>query len=77
MGTKENPGQIDCYGAAAPDEPIFVLRASDELAPIVVRVWAELYKGVKRDLTPKQAMKFSEAHTCAAAMERYREKKRG
>ncbi len=26
----------------APDEPIFVLRAKDKLAPIVVRVWAEL-----------------------------------
>ncbi len=27
---------------AANEEPVFVLRARDKLAPIVVRVWAEL-----------------------------------
>lgn len=77
MGTKENPGQIDCYRGAAPDEPIFVLRANDELAPIVVRVWAELYKGLKKEMTEKQALKFSEAHTCAAAMEKWRNERKG
>jgi hypothetical protein len=48
MGTKENPGRFDCYAAAAPDEPIFILRANDPLAPVIVRFWAELYQDAKR-----------------------------
>jgi len=31
-----------CINKAADDEPVFVLRASDALAPIVVRLWADL-----------------------------------
>ena len=37
MGTKANPGQFDCYAAAADDEPLFVLRANDPLAPSLLR----------------------------------------
>ena len=33
MGTKNNPGQFDCYRNAEPDEPMFVLLARDERAP--------------------------------------------
>lgn len=33
-----------CLQKAADDEPIFTLRAQDKLAPIVVRVWAQLAK---------------------------------
>lgn len=44
MATKKeelaNPN--GCLGKAADDEPIFVLRAKDALAPLVVRMWAEL-----------------------------------
>lgn len=29
MGTKNNPGKFDCYAAALPDEPLFVLLARD------------------------------------------------
>jgi hypothetical protein len=42
MGTKNNPGQFDCYANAEPDEPMFILLARDPLAPILVRLWAEL-----------------------------------
>lgn len=35
MGTKNNPGKFDCYDAALPDEPMFVLLARDP----VVREW--------------------------------------
>ena len=38
MATK-NQG-VPCYDKAAPDEPIFVLRAQDLLAPVLVRAWA-------------------------------------
>jgi hypothetical protein len=30
-----------CYAKAAPDEPIFVLRAQDRCAPKAVRMWAD------------------------------------
>lgn len=31
-----------CFNKAAHDEPVFVLRAADPLAPAVVSYWAEL-----------------------------------
>lgn len=40
MATKNNPGKFDCYANAAPDEPLFILRATDNLAPWIVRIWA-------------------------------------
>ena len=39
MATKTNPGRFDCYAAACENEPIFTLRASDPLAPILVELW--------------------------------------
>lgn len=33
---------VSCLNKAALDEPLFVLRAKDRLAPSVVRVWAVL-----------------------------------
>lgn len=30
-----------CLGKAADDEPVFILRAQDELAPPAVEMWAE------------------------------------
>jgi hypothetical protein len=43
MGTKkeELESTTGCLAKAAPDEPIFVLRAHDELAPDIVRLWAQ------------------------------------
>lgn len=41
MGTKNHPGEIDCYAKAHPDEPLFVLLARDSLAPSLVRQWAD------------------------------------
>lgn len=37
MGLKHNDS---CLAKAADDEPLFVLRAHDKLAPNTVRVWA-------------------------------------
>lgn len=31
-----------CLGKAADDEPVFVIRAQDKFAPVLVRLWAEL-----------------------------------
>ena len=66
MGTKKNPGPYDCYAAAADDEPIFVLRASDPLAANLVRQWAILYLDDKKPTTWKKA---DEARACARAMD--------
>ncbi len=39
MGTKIHPGQFDCYRKLDPDEPFFVLRAKDPIAPYCVEAW--------------------------------------
>lgn len=45
MATKNNPGKFDCYAKAAPDEPLFTLRAKDPRAPYMVELWAQLEDG--------------------------------
>lgn len=41
MGTKNNPGQFDCYKNALPDEPMFVLLARDPTFYHFVIEWAK------------------------------------
>ena len=67
MGTKNNPGKFDCYANAEPDEPMFVLLARDPMAPILVRLWADL-----REHNAGNPSKVSEARACAANMEAWR-----
>lgn len=45
MGTKreELVNASGCLGKAHDDEPIFILRAHDLLAPFIVRQWARMY----------------------------------
>lgn len=73
MATKNNPGTYDCYAAAEPDEPIFVLRANDPSAPQLVRGWAfnrvQAIFGGHKPNTPDQWHKVSEALDCAQKME--------
>ena len=45
MGTKNNPGQFDCYANAEPDEPMFVLLGRDRLAPFLVSIWSKIRMG--------------------------------
>lgn len=42
MGTKLKPGRFDCWAAALPDEPLFVLLARDIEAPRAIEHWADL-----------------------------------
>ncbi len=63
MGTKQNPGQFDCYANAADDEPMFVLLARDKHAPTLVWLWAVL-----RELDGEDPAKVAEARDCIAAM---------
>ena len=63
MGTKNNPGAFDCYDAAAPDEPMFVLLARDKHAPTLVWLWSIL-----RELDQEDPAKVAEARTCVTNM---------
>ena len=84
MATKNNPGEFDCYAGAAPDEPIFILRATDRIAPKIVRQWAAIFartkcnahtlRGEPDRLTEKEQRKFDEALACADAMEAWRDR---
>ena len=72
MGTKNEPGDFDCYSKAENDEPIFVLLARDRLAPNVVRKWATQYEMSKGGvLTSEQVVKLNEALDCANAMDEW------
>ena len=66
MGTKNNPGEFDCYDNAGPDEPMFVLLARDPLAPILVDLWASM-----RTLAFGNPAKIHEARVCAEAMRKH------
>jgi hypothetical protein len=67
MGTKQNPGEFDCYANALPDEPMFVLLARDPDFHWTVMEWAlrceqEIYRGER----PQSDMAMiSEAINCA------------
>jgi hypothetical protein len=64
MGTKNNPGDYDCYQHAHPDEPMFVLLGRDPLAGLLVRLWAE----ARAELGTTSEEKLAEAYRCADAM---------
>jgi len=75
MGTKNDPGIFDCYADAEPDEPIFVLRAKDASAPMLVRMWAFMrLLLIEADAKPMSDLDAcTEANRCAMAMEQWRE----
>lgn len=67
MGTKNKPGKFDCYAAAHPDEPMFVLLGRDPLAPFLVDEWAH-QRAATREMTEQNIAKVNEARECARAM---------
>lgn len=67
MGTKNNPGQFDCYENADPNEPMFVLLGRDQDAPGLVNRWAD-----QREQRGEDPEKVAEARHCAAQMFMYR-----
>ena len=77
MGTKNNPGQFDCFGKAEADEPTFTLRAKDPAAPETIRAWGrERRKWERCRRKPDEAARLEEAEACASAMERWRNLRR-
>jgi hypothetical protein len=63
-----------CLTAAADDEPLFVLRANDELAPQLVWQWACMYLATKGvgTMTDRQQAKYREAVALAEEMKEWR-----
>jgi hypothetical protein len=62
------------------DEPIFVLRAQDKLAPGVIRTWARMLSvNAPRDTDGRidagTQAKINEAEACAASMEKWPRRK--
>lgn len=69
MGTKNDPAPFDCYSAALPDEPMFVLLARDPDFEFLVRTWAhwrsrQIACGM-RPATPEEFEQIREAQQCA------------
>lgn len=67
----EISNEKSCLNQAGDLEPLFVLRANDELAPVVVDAWCFQYKmqkgGFER-MTPAQKAKYQEARELARQM---------
>jgi hypothetical protein len=74
MGTKNNPGEHDCYAGALPDEPMFVLLARDPDAPRLVEEWArQRAADIRAGLRPQSdAGMVREAQDAAWIMRRWR-----
>lgn len=66
MGTKNNPGQFDCYAKADADEPMFILLGRDPVAGAAVRFWAD----TREALDPSDP-KVAEARQCADQMDEW------
>lgn len=49
-----------CLNKAAPDEPVFVLRAKDPLAAQTVRHWATMAQGEHEDHKREEAVKLAD-----------------
>lgn len=68
MATKNNPGKFDCYGNAAPDEPMFILLGRDPAASLLINLWATL----RGKLASREQL--DEARACARACEEWARK---
>lgn len=55
-------------GKARDEEPIFVLRAKDRFAPLLVQTWCDL---MREHASPGAAEKIEDAQRCSASMLAY------
>lgn len=79
MGTKNNPGDFDCYAKAMDDEPMFTLLARDPASPNIIVAWAaERIRMIERGDAPASDNRMiSEALDCAANMQKWRRANEG
>ena len=79
MGTKNNPGNYDCYAKALPDEPLFTLLGRDPDFHRLVNEWAgkrmaDIMCGERPD---SDKVMVAEARYCAIAGEKWRKNNMG
>ena len=55
----KNP--ISCLNKASPNEPIFVLRANDLIAPQTIKLWAAMAHGEHEELKIQAALDLAES----------------
>ena len=67
MGTKNNPGNYDCYENAHPDEPMFILLGRDVFGASLSQLWAEARISLGGDSEDK----ITEAKTNALSMKQW------
>lgn len=82
MGSKLQPGAFDCYTAALPDEPMFILLARDRSAPAMLRKWSDTRRTqvrakfeageISEDRLREDLQKCTEADGCADDMAMWR-----
>lgn len=79
MGTKNNPGNFDCYYNAMPDEPMFILLARDPSAPDLIERWADgRHCDIVRKVRPASDIgMINEARGCAQKMRDWRKANMG
>lgn len=69
-----------CLGKAADDEPVFILRAQDQFAPLIVLLWAMTIDDAAQrgefSLTPRLALKLGEAKELSARMRDWQDRHR-
>lgn len=63
MGTRSKPGKYDCLNKLHPNEPFFVLRGNDKLAPRLIAAWADAAEQMGTPLP-----KVQEARQCGQDM---------
>lgn len=71
-------GPNSCWNKAESDEPVFVLRANDPVAPASIIIWAQQYmsnKGGYYCMTPEQIAKYNDAMKTAEDMRAWRNAK--
>lgn len=79
MGTKNDPGEFDCYANALPDEPMFILLGRDPSAPDLVNEWADLRaEEISNGKRPHSDLAMvDEARQCATEMRMWRRRNDG
>lgn len=79
MGSKNEPGEFDCYANALPDEPMFILLVRDPAAPEIVEQWAkDRMTAIRRGRKPMADIAtVAEAELCAKSMRKWRKENDG
>ncbi|MES2415138.1 MAG: hypothetical protein V4614_15130 [Pseudomonadota bacterium] len=76
MGTRRNPGKYDCYHAAHPNEPMFILLGRDRFGASLVRYWVAARNALSGG-SRQETEKLLDASVCSSDMKKWCEEKKG